>query len=186
MSVVSDGWTDPQRRSFINFMATSKGAPIFLKAIDGTKEYKYKYYISELLMNVIKEIGPEKVVQVITDNTYVMKAAGSLIEAEYPHIFWTPCVIHPLNLALKNICAPKNTERNAVTYAECNWIAQITNDASFIRVFIMNHSMKLAMFNEICPLKLLAVADTKFASILVILKRIKLIKRSLQSMVISE
>uniref|UniRef100_A0A2N9H6R9 DUF659 domain-containing protein n=1 Tax=Fagus sylvatica TaxID=28930 RepID=A0A2N9H6R9_FAGSY len=111
-------------------------------AIDGTKEYKDKYYISELLMNVIKEIGPEKVVQVITDNAYVMKAAGSLIEAEYPHIFWTPCVVHTLNLALKNICAPKNTERNAVTYAECNWIAQIADDASFIRVFIMNHSMR--------------------------------------------
>ena len=96
-----------------------------------------------------------------------MKAARSLIEAEYPHIFWTLCVAHTLNLALKSICAPKNTERNAVTYAECNWIAQIADDASFICVFIMNHSMRLAMFNEICPLKLLVVADTSFASILV-------------------
>jgi hypothetical protein len=60
---------------------------------------------------------------VITDDAYVMKATGSLIEAEYPHIFWTPCVVHNLNLALKNIYAPKNTERNAVTYAKCNWIA---------------------------------------------------------------
>ena len=42
------------------------------------------------------------------------------------------------------------------------------------------------MFNEICPLKLLAVTDTRFALILVILKRMKLIKRSLQSMIISE
>ena len=38
VSVVSDGWTDPQRRSLINFMATSEGASVFLKAIDGTKE----------------------------------------------------------------------------------------------------------------------------------------------------
>ena len=135
-------------------------------------------------MNVIKEIGPEKVVQVITDNAYVMKVAGSLIEVEYPHIFWTPYVVHTLNLALKNICAPKNSKRNTVTYVECNWIAQIADDASFIRVFIMNHSKRLAMFNEICPLKLLAVADIRFTSILVTLKRMKLIKRSLQSMVI--
>jgi hypothetical protein len=120
VSVVSDRWTDPQRRPLINFMVTSEGVSIFLKATDGTKEYKDKYYISVLLMNVIKEIGPEKVVQVITDNAYVMKAAGSLIEAKFPHIFWTPCIVHTLNLALKNICAPKNTERNAVTYAECN------------------------------------------------------------------
>jgi hypothetical protein len=186
VSVVSDGWTDPQRMLLINFMATSEGAPGSLKAIDGTMEYKDKYYISELLTNVIKEIGLEKVVQVITDNAYAMKVDESLIEAEYPHIFWTPCVVHTLNIALKNICAPKNIDRNAITYAKCNWIAQIADDASFIRVFIINHSMRLAMFNEICPLKLLAVADTRFASILVILKRIKLIKRSLQSMVISE
>ena len=46
--------------------------------------------------------------------------------------------------------------------------------------------MRLAIFNEICPLKLLAVTDTRFALILVILKRMKLIKRSLQSMVISK
>jgi hypothetical protein len=64
-----------------------------------TKEYKNKFYTSEFLMNVIKEIGPEKVVQVITNNAYVMKAARSLIEVEYPHIFWTPCVVHTLNLA---------------------------------------------------------------------------------------
>ena len=117
VSVISDGWTDPQRRHLINFMATSEGAPVFLKAIDGTKEYKDKYYISELLMNVIKEYGPEKVFQVINDNAYMMKATRSLIDTEYPHIFWTPYVVHTLNLALKNICVPKNTEMNAVTYA---------------------------------------------------------------------
>ena len=46
--------------------------------------------------------------------------------------------------------------------------------------------MRLAMFNEICPLKLLAITDIRFASILIILKMMKLIKRSLQSKVISE
>ena len=56
---------------------------------------------------------------------------------------------------------------NPVTYAKWNWIAQIADDASFIRVFITNHSMRWAMFNEISPLKLLVVADTSFASILV-------------------
>ena len=30
-----------------------------------------------------------------------MKATGALIEGEYLKIFWTPCVVHTLNLALK-------------------------------------------------------------------------------------
>ena len=87
---------------------------------------------------------------------------------------------------MKNIRAAKNTENNKVTYAECSWITRITDDASFIRVFIMNHGMRLAMFNEFCPLNLLQVVDTRFASVVIMLKRLKLIKRCFQAMAISD
>jgi hypothetical protein len=186
LSIVSDGWTDAQRRPLINFMGTSELGPIFLKPIDGTKEYKDKHYIACLLLDATSEVGPHKVVQVITDNAAVLKSAGSIVEAKYPHIFWTPCVVHTLNLALKNICAAKNTEKNEVTFEACHWITEIIDDASFIRIFIMNHSMRLAIFNEFSPLKLLAVAETRFASMLIMLKRLRDIKKNLQAMVISE
>ncbi|KAJ7970782.1 Dimer_Tnp_hAT domain-containing protein [Quillaja saponaria] len=186
ISIVTDGWTDAQRRPLINFMAASEGGPIFLSAIDGSKEYKDKHYIASLITNVIKEVGPQKVVQVITDNAPVCKAAGMLVQAEYPHIFWTPCVVHTLNLALKNICAAKNTERNEIVYNECWWITMVSDEAKIIKDFIMNHAMRLAIFNEFVPLKLLAVAETRFASTIVMLKRFKLIKHGLQSMVISD
>ena len=107
LSIVSDGWTDVQKRPLINFMATSQKGPLFIKSIDGTKKYKDKHFIADLLLKVIGEVGHQHVVQIITDNASVMKAAGSIVEAEYPHIFWSPCVVHTLNLALKNICAPK-------------------------------------------------------------------------------
>ena len=42
------------------------------------------------------------------------------------------------------------------------------------------------MFNEFCPLKLLQVVDTRFASVVVMLKMLKLIKRYLQAMAISD
>ena len=114
---------------------------MFIKAIDGSSEFKDKHYIVGVLKDAIKEIGHEKVVQVITNNANVMKSAGTLIEGEYPKIFWTPCVVHTLNLALKNICAAKNTKKNEVTYEECSWITRIADDASFIHVFITNHLM---------------------------------------------
>ena len=113
-----------------------------------------------MLKDAIKKIQHKKVVKVITDNANVMKSAGTLIEGEYTKIFWTPCVVHTLNLVLKNICTAKNIEKNEVTYEECSSITRIADDASFIRVFIMSHSMRLTMFNEFCPLKLLKVADT--------------------------
>ena len=55
-----------------------------------------------------------------------------------------------------------------------------------IKNFIMNHSMRLAIFNIFIPLKLLSITETRFASVIVMLKRFKHIKRGLQSMVISE
>ncbi|CAN6541945.1 unnamed protein product [Malus baccata var. baccata] len=129
-----------------------------------------------------KEIGHENVVQVITDNAHVGKAAGLLIEAHHPHIFWTPCVVHTLNLALKSICSLKQTD---VSYDDCNWISSIASDAWSINFFIMNHSMRLAMFNENCKLKLLSIAETRFSSTLVMLRRFKEVKEGLEQMVIS-
>ena len=135
---------------FINIMVVSDGGPMFIKTIDGPGKFKDKHYIAGVLKDTIKEIEHEKVVQVITDNASVMKFAKALIEGKYPKIFWTPCVVHTLNLALKNICVAKNIEKNEVTYEKCSWITRIADDASFIHVFIMNHSMRLAMFNEFC------------------------------------
>nr|XP_023911294.1 uncharacterized protein LOC112022899 [Quercus suber] len=186
LSIVSDGWTYVQKRPLINFMATSEKGPLFIKSIDGTKEYKDKHFIADLFLKVIEEIGHEHVVQIITDNASVMKAVGSIVEAEYPHIFWSPCVVHTLNLALRNICAPKNSLQNEVAYNECNWIAQVSDEATFIRIFITNHSMRLAIFNSYSPLKLLVVAETRFASIIIMLKRLYQVKQNFRNMVISE
>ncbi|XP_075638455.1 uncharacterized protein LOC142610526 [Castanea sativa] len=186
LSIVSDGWTDIQKRPLINFMATSAKGPLFIKSIDGTKEYKDKHFISDLFLKVIGEVGHQHVVQIITDNASIMKAAGSIVEAEYPHIFWSPCVVHTLNLALRNICAPKNSLENEVSYNECKWIAQVADEATFIRIFITNHSMRLGIFNSYSPLKLLAVAETRFASIIIMLKRLFQVKQQLQNMVIGE
>ena len=120
VSIVSDGRPDPQRRPLINIMVALDRGPVFIKAIDGSSEYKDKHFIVELLKDAIKEIEHEKVVHVITNNANVMKVASAIIEGEYPKIFWTPRVVYTLNIALKNICAAKNIEKNEVTYEECS------------------------------------------------------------------
>ncbi|XP_027363123.1 uncharacterized protein LOC113870830 [Abrus precatorius] len=135
VTLVSDGWTDVQRRPLINFMAVSEGGPIFLKAVDGSKVYKDKHYMASIIKDVINEVGPKNVVQIITDNALVCKAAGMLIEAEFHHVFWTPCVVHTLNLALKNICAARNIDGNENVFNECHWITLLVDDASFYQDF---------------------------------------------------
>ncbi|XP_026378526.1 uncharacterized protein LOC113272962 [Papaver somniferum] len=179
VTIVSYGWTDFQRRPIINFIAVCESGPMFLKAINCQGEYKDKVFIANLLKETINEVGADNVVQVITDNAPVCKSAGLLIETHFPHIFWTPCVFHTLNLALKNICAAKNTEANAETFAECSWISDIISDAVFVRKFIMTHPMRLTMFNDHNKLKLLTVADTRFASSVIMIQRFVHIKEGL-------
>ena len=55
-----------------------------------------------------------------------------------------------------------------------------------IKNFIMNHSMRLSMFNEERKVKFIAITDTKFASAIVMLKRFIAIKDALSVMVVSE
>ncbi|KAI9156180.1 hypothetical protein LWI28_001806 [Acer negundo] len=145
-------------------------------------EQKNKFFISNLLIDAIREIGPKKVVQVVTDNAPVCKAAGLLVESRFQHIFWTPCIVHTLNLALKSICSPSPHPRYDDIMEECGWIAKVSSDVFSIKKFIVNHSMRLAMFNEHSKLKLLSVYDTRFASTIVMLKRFKQIKHGLEHM----
>ena len=58
------------------------------------------------------------------------------MKAKFRHIFWTPCVVHSLNLALKNICAPSTLPRYDDVIEQCDWISRVSSDASFINNFI--------------------------------------------------
>ncbi|KAK1588601.1 hypothetical protein Q3G72_024952 [Acer saccharum] len=99
VSVCSDGWLDSQRRPLINIMAICEIGPMFLKAVNCEGEFKDKYFNANFFTDSIREIGSQNVVQVITDNVANCKAVELLVEAKFPHIFWTSCVVHTLNLA---------------------------------------------------------------------------------------
>ncbi|CAM8883081.1 unnamed protein product [Rhodiola kirilowii] len=135
-----------------------------------------------MFREVIDEVGHQNVVQVITDNASNCKGAGEIIEGIYPHIYWTPCVVHTLNLALKNICAARNLMNNEEAYAECHWITEVHGDVVKIKNFIVNHGKRLSIYSRFTPLKLLSVGETRFASIVDMLKRFKLVKHALEGM----
>jgi hypothetical protein len=91
-------------------LSVTEDGPMFLRAINTEGISKTKEYIAEKMLAVIDEVGAQNVVQVITDNAANCRAAAVIIEQKHPHIFWTPCVVHTLNLALKNICAAREIE----------------------------------------------------------------------------
>ena len=64
-----------------------------LRAVNSQGEVKSGEMIVELIIECIKEVGHENVVQIITDNDSNCVKADALISAKYPTIFRTPCVV---------------------------------------------------------------------------------------------
>jgi len=87
----------------INVISQSPHGAMFLKAVDCEGQMKDSQFIANILIEAVELVGPENVVQVITDNATVCRAAGLIVEGKYQHIFWTPCVVHSLNLMLSKL-----------------------------------------------------------------------------------
>ena len=144
VSIVSNGWTNARNRPLISVIIVCPKGSMFLNAVDCKGELKDATFIANILIDAIESVGPSNVVQVITDNAMVCKATGLLVEARYEHIFWTPCVVHSLNLILKKI-------------SNIEWIKKITNEAKEIEMFITNHHMAQAIYQQFASLELLKV-----------------------------
>ena len=102
-SIMTDAWTDRKRRSIMNLCVNCKEGTIFLSSKEASDEAHTGEYIFEYVDKCIEEIGPEKVVQVVTDNASNNMAAGGLLKAKRKNIFWTSCATHTLNLMLQAI-----------------------------------------------------------------------------------
>ncbi|XP_059073706.1 uncharacterized protein LOC131874380 [Cryptomeria japonica] len=102
-TILSDGWTDSRNRTLINFLVTSGGQVVFLKSIDASNEVKNAETLSSMLDEVVTEVGVQNVVQVVTDNAAAYVAAGKLLQARHPPLFWSPCDAHCLDLLLEDI-----------------------------------------------------------------------------------
>ena len=78
-TIMCDGWTMPIKLSIIHFMVYSKGSTKFLKSVDASDKIKDNKYIYGLLKDMIKEVGEENVVQIVTDNGSAFVKAGKLL-----------------------------------------------------------------------------------------------------------
>ncbi|KAJ9166911.1 hypothetical protein P3X46_021600 [Hevea brasiliensis] len=76
VTIMCDGWSGPTRMSIINFLVYSNNDTVFHKSIDASNvEHKDAEYYFKIMKEVVEEIDPEKVIQVVTDNEATIKAA---------------------------------------------------------------------------------------------------------------
>jgi hypothetical protein len=134
-TLMADGWLDRRNRCLINFLVYSPTRTVFLKSVDASDVIKTAENIFYLLKEMIDMVGGKNVVQVVTDNAVNYVAAGRLVEAEYPTIFWSPCAAHCLNLIMKDI-------------SEMDHVADAVRRATAITKFIYNHIFVLSLLRK--------------------------------------
>ncbi|CAN6243746.1 unnamed protein product [Urochloa humidicola] len=174
VSVVSDGWTNIKNKPLINVLASNSRGSCFLYAEDYSGIEKTGEAIAEFLLKAIEEIGYRNVVQVVTDNASNCKAAGREIQKVHKHIFWSPCVVHTLNLIFKDF---------AIRFP---WMLETYRAGKAIVNFFQSHTHCLAMFRNNSRLDLLKVAKTRFATHYILLQRLITVREALATTVVTK
>nr|XP_004513981.1 uncharacterized protein LOC101511956 [Cicer arietinum] len=147
---------------------------MFVKSIDASAYMKTGIKIFELLDNFVEEIGEQNIVQVVTDNGSNYVLAGKLLTAKRPHLFWTPCAAHCLDLMLEDI--GKIAKVKAV----------IRNGISLVG-FIYDHTLALnIMRKNIGNVELVRHGVTRFATTFLTSQRLHKQKINLRKMFTSE
>ena len=91
-----------RRPPLINIMAVCPHGECFVKAVDSSREIKSGAYIASIISEVIDEIGEKNVLQVVMDNAANCKAAGRILEHQYPRLYASGSNTHSLSLVLQD------------------------------------------------------------------------------------
>jgi len=99
-SIMTDAWSDKKRRSIMNLCMNCADGTSFISSKEISDVSHTSEVIFELVDKAIEEIGPDDVVQVVTDNASNNMGAKKLLHEKRPNIFWTSCATHTINLIL--------------------------------------------------------------------------------------
>ncbi len=102
-TITSDGWSDTRNRPLLNLLMVTPKGEKFLESVDTCGDTKDANFIAQVVGKAIEDVGAEIVVQVCMDSATVCKVAGRKLEARFPHITFTPCTPHCLDLLLEDM-----------------------------------------------------------------------------------
>ncbi|KAM0919152.1 hypothetical protein ACQ4PT_008394 [Festuca glaucescens] len=172
-TLMSDGWTDMSGRHLMNFLANSPEGTFFLGTANVSAESVDANLVAKLLGEQIEAIGPENVVQVVSDNGSNYKAGGRLLMEKYLTLYWTPCAAHCLDLMLEDIGKIKE-------FSDCIAKAKRT------RRFIYAHTRLLDLMRSLNGKKdIVRPGATRFATSFLTLTSMWSQRQSLKAMFVS-
>ncbi|CAD6225334.1 unnamed protein product [Miscanthus lutarioriparius] len=171
-SIMTDAWSDRKRRSIMNLCTNCADGTSFISS----KEMSHVSHTSEVIFDLvdkaIEEIGPDNVVQVVTDNASNNMGAKRLLEEKRPHIFWTSCAAHTINLMLQGI---GNMTR----------FKKVVDQAKAFTIFVYGHTRTLECLRYFTEGKeVVRPGVTRFASNFLTLSSMQEKKDQLRKMVV--
>ncbi|PKU74497.1 hypothetical protein MA16_Dca003700 [Dendrobium catenatum] len=124
---------------------------------DITKDAKT---LCPLFCEVVEWVGPQNVVQLVTDNAANYKKAGELLHERFNNIYWSSCSAHCLNLILKDI-------------GNMSHIQELAKRASKVTIFVYNHVFILGWLRKRDGWKeIIKPGATRFATTFITLRNI--------------
>ncbi|KAK3911846.1 Zinc finger BED domain-containing protein 4 [Frankliniella fusca] len=102
LGIMTDCYTNIRTESVLDVIVTTPTPILYKQVFRGTVREAGEY-VADILISVIREVGPEKFVILVTDNASNMRAAWLLVTEEFPHITAFGCAAHCWNLLFGDI-----------------------------------------------------------------------------------
>ncbi|HEY9300046.1 MAG TPA: DUF domain-containing protein, partial [Phormidium sp.] len=103
--ITSDGWSNVNNDSIINYMAVASPKTFFIDCVNMEEKAHTSSFIANDIIRVAKTLKG-KVAGVVMDNTAANKKAGQLLLQAHPNWLVHGCVAHALNLLVRDIFSP--------------------------------------------------------------------------------
>ncbi|KAL4195268.1 hypothetical protein AMTRI_Chr05g72490 [Amborella trichopoda] len=126
---------DTSHIHLVNFLIGSPKRIVYHSNIDLSRKKQTARLLSTYMNKILDEVGPENMVQVVTDNVANYRKTCLLLIERIPNIYWILCANHCVNLMLKNIGKLKRI-KNCIL--KCK----------LITIFIYNHMYLNALMRE--------------------------------------
>jgi hypothetical protein len=143
LSLVSDGWTNVRREGIINYTLVSRTDAIFIKSVHTNINRHNGEYIADGLLEVINQIGPDRIVAVTTDNASNMTSSWERLRSVYPKIACIGCGSHMTNLLVEDIAKIPSFHTHLDLIKEVNkWWKSSSINSDHLRAVARLHGKK--------------------------------------------
>lgn len=141
MTIVTDGWANPNKQSIVNFVLTSpRMSPVFWSSVATGGNQHTGEYMAERIEEVIQDIEvimrPGAVCGVVTDNASNMRKAWEILMHNRPNLTCNGCGAHMMNLIMKDILGLAT-------------VTDVLDDAKWLSKYILNRYILLDHFDRI-------------------------------------